>query len=311
MPSKKLKLALVREPQATGRVKEIFEDLKRTLGVPLVPLLYKAYAAYPKFLNLHWSAFKPLLQTEEFFELCDRLRADAYTRVQSYFKVPDLRRQMDSEELSLGARYELNQDIDLLYFLDAPVLLIAVIQMQAFDGPVGQTRPIHSAGRILMRPRPVVVEETAAPPATCKIYQELKQSFGLPALNLDYRVLARWPDFLRDYWNLLKPMVSSPIYQESTQRVRETALGMAGQIPLPIELTLAQLDDAGVGHSDLRSIVQITESLINIFSALMLNITIAKIGLEGGNASATIATATSGDRGEVQTKGDSRTDRAA
>ena len=162
-----------------------------------------------------------------------------------------------------------------------------------------------------MRPRPVVVEETAAPPATCKIYQELKQSFGLPALNLDYRVLARWPDFLRDYWNLLKPMVSSPIYQESTQRVRETALGMAGQIPLPIELTLAQLDDAGVGHSDLRSIVQITESLINIFSALMLNITIAKIGLEGGNASATIATATSGDRGEVQTKGDSRTDRAA
>ena len=283
MASKNLKLALVREPEATGRVKEIFEELKQTLGIPLVPILYKAYAVYPKFLSRHWQAFKPLLLTEEFFDLCERLRADAYTRVHGYLKVPNLRSAMDSEQLSSGARHELIQEVELLYFLDEPVLLVSAIQMQAFDGPIGRTARTHSAGRVPMFPRPVVVEENTAPPQTRKIYEEIKQVFSTPALNLDYRILARWPDFLNDYWNALKPTVTSPIYQQSAQRVQQTALSLARDIPIPIELTLAELEDAGVGHSDLLRIVQITERFVHIFSALMLNVAIAKIGLEGGN----------------------------
>jgi len=46
--------------------------VKAALGMPYVSLLYKAYAAYPKFLDLHWQAFKPVVETQEFFDRADR-----------------------------------------------------------------------------------------------------------------------------------------------------------------------------------------------------------------------------------------------
>ena len=89
MPAKG-KLTLVRESEASGRTSQVFGELKAALGMPYVSLLYKAYAAYPKFLDLHWQAFKPVVETQEFFDLAERLRAEAYTRMHNYFRVPDL-----------------------------------------------------------------------------------------------------------------------------------------------------------------------------------------------------------------------------
>src|ERR671922_534395 len=77
MPLKKGKPALVGEQEAEGSTREIFSEIKQALGVPHVNLVFQAYAAHPRFLELHWRATKPILGTQEFFQLADRLRAEA------------------------------------------------------------------------------------------------------------------------------------------------------------------------------------------------------------------------------------------
>src|SRR5437764_14786037 len=120
MPAKG-KLTLVRESEASGRTSQVFAEVKAALGMPYVSLLYKAYAAYPKFLDLHWQAFKPVVERQEFFDLAGRLRAEAYTRMHNYFRLPDLCVQLTEESFNPGAQPELNRLTETLHAHQPPI----------------------------------------------------------------------------------------------------------------------------------------------------------------------------------------------
>jgi len=52
------KVALVKvveENQATGKVKEVYEDIKKTLGIDFIPNMYKAMANNPEYLVASWN----------------------------------------------------------------------------------------------------------------------------------------------------------------------------------------------------------------------------------------------------------------
>ncbi len=49
------------EEQATGRVKEIYDDIKAELGIDFVPNLYKVMAAKPKYLEATWNKVKGVM----------------------------------------------------------------------------------------------------------------------------------------------------------------------------------------------------------------------------------------------------------
>jgi alkylhydroperoxidase/carboxymuconolactone decarboxylase family protein YurZ len=46
---------MISEEEATGRVKEIYEEIKSTLGIDFVPNLYRVMASKPSFLEANWS----------------------------------------------------------------------------------------------------------------------------------------------------------------------------------------------------------------------------------------------------------------
>ena len=89
------RLKLVSEAEASPPIRAIFDEVRHSLGVSAVPILYQAYAAVPRFLELHWEALRPALNTRAFFRMGERLAAEAYTRAQSYFAIPDLRAQRE------------------------------------------------------------------------------------------------------------------------------------------------------------------------------------------------------------------------
>ncbi len=53
-------IRLMEESQATGRVKDLFEEIKSTLEVPFVPELFRALAARPEQLEAVWAQVKGL-----------------------------------------------------------------------------------------------------------------------------------------------------------------------------------------------------------------------------------------------------------
>ncbi len=52
---------MISEDQATGRVKEIYADIKAQLGIDFVPNLYKVMAAKPGYLEANWNKVKAIM----------------------------------------------------------------------------------------------------------------------------------------------------------------------------------------------------------------------------------------------------------
>ncbi len=55
-------IGMISEEDATGKVKEIYEDIKRALGIEFVPNMYKAMALKPDYLESNWNKIKTVMQ---------------------------------------------------------------------------------------------------------------------------------------------------------------------------------------------------------------------------------------------------------
>ncbi|NIO84998.1 MAG: carboxymuconolactone decarboxylase family protein, partial [Candidatus Aminicenantes bacterium] len=53
---------LISEEEATGKVKEIFEEIKESLGIDFVPNLYRAMAQVPEYLDVQWKKTRAIMQ---------------------------------------------------------------------------------------------------------------------------------------------------------------------------------------------------------------------------------------------------------
>jgi len=280
---KKQKLRLVPESEARGEVLEIYWEIKHVLGIPYVNPMFQAYGAYPEYFKVLWKALRPALQTREFFAAAERLAAEAYTRVHNYLNVPDLSRKMEEIGFSRGAQHELKDVIDLYLYNNSVLLMICGAQMQAFENPGAKARPATEPAEHPSHPdRPILVDERYAPPETRKIYDDIKKTMGAPFLNTSYINFGRWPDFLREYWAALKPVMLTPIYEQNHAAIHHSALALAAELPRPLQLSPTQLEEAGVSQADLSAVIHITDFFLDLLSKQVLNIAFAKIGLEGG-----------------------------
>jgi len=277
------RIVLVPESEAQGRVLEIYQEIKAALGIPQVNLLFQAYGAYPKFLELHWQAIKPILGTAEFFQFAERLRGEAYTRAHNYFAVPDFCEEVKEMQLTQGARQELTEIVELFHYNNPLLLLIVTAQMHAFDeAPLVQRQSSGPAVHPVFTQKPCSVPEERASERVKRVYEDIKRTLRLNFINSDYRALGRFPDFLEAYWEAMKPALALPIYSEHKRRLRESAFSLVAELPFTPQLNIQQMQDAGLEEQEITDIVRITEQFIDLISGLILNVCFAKIGLEGG-----------------------------
>ena len=52
---------VVEESVATGKVKEVYEDIKKTLGIDFVPNMYTAMANNPEYLETTWNKVQAIM----------------------------------------------------------------------------------------------------------------------------------------------------------------------------------------------------------------------------------------------------------
>lgn len=275
------RLKLVSQTEAPPRTREIFGQICDTLGLPTVPVLYQAYAIFPKFLELHWEVFRPALESRQFFLLGARLAAESYTRAHNYFEIHAVPKP-DSSADDPGA-LSIPQVLDYYQYLDPLLLLISTAQMQAFEGPVGDANRAPDTGTHPHFPiAPCLVSPGEATPAIQRIWNDRRRVLDLAFVSEEHRALACWPDFYREYWVSLKSLLQSPVYTDCQYRLGESAWTLVGELPVAIETGISQLLEAGLDAEELSSLARINEALMQSFTGLVLDITFARIAWEGG-----------------------------
>ncbi len=290
MPWNRNKLRMVSESEAKGETAQIFAELKETLGIPHVSMAFRILASFPKFFSLFWKCAKPMLQTGEFFAAAEQIRVQGYNQMKSSFTVPDLDAKLTQLEFTQRAKDEVRDVVELYEYVNPVLLLVMASLMNGFEHPEGTPKhgtlpaehPSHPS-------RPILVDERLAPDPTRKLYDDIKRTMGTPYLNTSYITFGRWPDFLREYWSALKPIIGTPAYDRNRAGLREYAMRAANDLPETIQLPHARLDKAGVGDEERSMVLQTISFFLDLLSKQVLNIAFAKVALEGGTSSAIAA----------------------
>ncbi len=281
------RLKLVSEAEAPPPVCAIFDEVRHSLGVPAVPTLYQAYAAVPEFLELHWQALGPVLKTRQFFHMGERLAAEAYTRAQSYFAIPDLRVAHEPDFTSDGRDSEVGalvRALEYYQYLDPLLTLITVIQMQAFDGAVGSLGDeVENGDPTWFGRAPELAPSEGPSPGLQRIWEKRRRALDLAFVPDEHRAAAMWPGIYQQCWSALKDLVASPLYADCQYRIGESAWGLVGALPVQVETDISRLIEAGVTHEQICFLVQVNESLIGAFTGLLLDVTFMRIACEGGS----------------------------
>lgn len=275
-------MRLVPLSQATGEVLDVYRDSQQLFGVPHVSSFIQFLGGYPRFIDRFWSVVRPVVQSKAFFSCCIRLRANAYTRVHTYFQVPSL--ELQRQQFAPSARDDLKECIDLFLHSLPISLLLASLLSESFDGSAGNASILTTRA-----PDPKMyrlfemVDEESASPAVKAIYADIRSSTSADVLHNVYRALGRWPGFLRSYWSLAKPIVVSELFLYCGSSLERDALAVASELPGPVEFTSADLAELGLSESEISSLSRGTEMFVHSLAAALLNASLAYIAISGGS----------------------------
>ena len=190
----------IREDDATGETAAIFADLRATLGVPLVNLIWRHLATMPGMLAWTWSVVKPMHALPALHRAAEALRAG--------ITLPDGIRQpgavFDAAGVTLDDRHSIHAML-LDYGTANAVNLLSLLLVQAvLAGDVPGGRPAtnsvrQEAAATAPRRLPSLPGPDDLSPSLRSLVLDLDQ-FGrteaTDAVASLYRHLAHWPGFL-------------------------------------------------------------------------------------------------------------------
>jgi hypothetical protein len=213
----------VSEKEATPEITAIFADIKQTLGVPFVNLIWRHLATIPGGLEMTWSLAKPLYDSKTLNASARALRAQT-TLVDRVKPWPD------SVRTTLGlSAHDKSEIVSLLEdygHANSRALLIlsylrASLSANLLSGNKGEHKGPHTSALIdplaeveqnkealikPARPLPAVADLPTNVVALIKILNTFGEPMPSPAEPSLYRHLSYWPSFLAAFWLAVEPL---------------------------------------------------------------------------------------------------------
>jgi len=202
-------VAAVPEAEATGETAELFADLRETLGVPVVNLIWRHLATIPGGLGWAWQSVRPLYVSGAI----DAAVAAHYTGAALPSVPPIPRAVLRSAGIDARAESDIRRVLDSYHRSNAMNLYGLTTLLLRLDGATPSHAPratSHGCPRTIVEgslPRLLMQSEMA--PETAELVGLLnmlgERNNGRIVASM-YRHLAHWPTFLSLFWALVAPL---------------------------------------------------------------------------------------------------------
>jgi hypothetical protein len=235
----------ITEKEANSEVTALFADIKETLGVPFVNLIWRHLATIPGGLAMTWSLAKPLYASKTLNESARTLRRETAL---AHALTP----WPESVRAALGLSLQDKSEIVLLLedygHANSRALLILsylhaslTAQSSALSqGDCDVVRPVTQIDPFAQleknketiikpaRPLPAPSELTAEVAKLIKTLNTFGEPMPSPAEPSLYRHLSYWPSFLAAFWLAVEPMERQGLLLREGINMHERASSMVG-----------------------------------------------------------------------------------
>jgi hypothetical protein len=280
-------IPLVRETEATDeRAREAFRDIKSALRVPLVNLIFQAWAAYPRFLDITWRRLRPSVLTIEFSELAGAINAKVREGTDSW-PIADHADLLRTRSVGENELQRMREIVDLFTEVNPKLAILANAVDMALNripvGGVGTKGPHREEER--ERPKEFrgvrfsLIEERDAPPRVRSIYEDMKITLGLPFIETEYRAMASYPDWLEVWWKDCKPLTQDEQYQALGADIAKSAVEAAKLLPHRLYLSDDLIESCGIDETKRTELRRSNGTFVRLLPGLIMNLEIARRGL--------------------------------
>ncbi|MBC5825718.1 MAG: hypothetical protein GIW99_05790 [Candidatus Eremiobacteraeota bacterium] len=281
-------IALVREEDDKDqRVKEVYRDIKESLRIPFVNVLFQAYAAVPRFLDFTWRRLRPSMLSLRFVDQATSIGSLADRGV-GVWNIADHAAELRARNIGEADIRKMREIVDLFHQVDPRLLVIAVAVRLALAGEevggAGSSGPPsdedkEKVGTDFRGINVSKTDERDAPLRVRTILEEIKTSAGLPFVNNDYRAMAAWPDWLEVWWRDCRPVMCDDRYWGLCRELTEAAHQAALMLPHQLNLASDLLDQYGVSAQERQRVAAVNLVFCETLPGLILNMAIARRGL--------------------------------
>jgi len=261
------------EYRADGKVAEIYEDIKRVLGVPWVGVLFLAYARYPNFLRVLWDGLAPIAGSRAFADGAASLHEGVAEGVKA-LEPPPIAKRLQSVGYAPRELDQIRQLFDVFdhgnnqYALTATMARIAVEGVAVGRaGARGEARP-----QVAAQPFPLVLIEMHHAGADLRaLYEDVMRTVDLPFVNTDYRALARWQSYFATAWRDLKPHVGTEPHETLAAAYHRRCVDIVAALPNPAPLAPETLREAAERDASVDELIAVCRLFQYLIPGLATN----------------------------------------
>lgn len=216
------------EKDATGRIAEIFGEIRHLWGVPYVSAIHRHMATCPGLLEWAWEAVGEAFRTGRAQQA--GLAAASELPIPPLDAIPphalrlwNVPVEANSEIIALCRGFERVAPINMMFAGLTRACLEAAgagSMVADSDGHRVQAKPIHPLPPPLPAPPPLVDLEHADPSLKAAVLTLATVTEGRPFVPGLYRMLAHWPAFAAHIATVLAPRLQSPATLAAANELR-------------------------------------------------------------------------------------------
>ena len=265
----------VYDAEASPALRAIYSEMIAALQVPWVAMITRGYARYPTFFATLWAGMREVCASEAYVRGAEMLMStvDADAAVLPSTPVVQNMRKLGYTHDDLA---NIRNVVDVLSHgnnIYQPLVMAALVLLEGGELSGDSSIPPAFRGRHAPEQRApfIFVEAHHAAAETRALYDEIARTLGLPYINTDYRVLARWPSFLPIAWEALKPNIGAPAWLDLVEAYFQRSVAVAQALPNPGGLTSAVLRQAAEKDAPLGEVLAVARLLNNNIPPLLVN----------------------------------------
>jgi hypothetical protein len=247
------RLEEIPEGKASGLVREYYEDIKSTLRVPMVNLIYRHMATFPEYQEAAWRELRPNLRTLCVWQAAARIQeAASLDRV-----VPISEAALDAVGLDPLDRAKVRETLRVYNGVNPKGLMAITALLSALEGnPVGgHTQPPEllveppELGQPPPDPLLPMADLDRVEPGVMSLLREMSRSLARDEGNIVipslFRHFVPWPGFLALLAVALQPTLESPSFAVRVKLIEKLAHRAVGRWPFPVAVGPEVFEAAG------------------------------------------------------------------
>ena len=283
-----LLLEEISERAATGRIAEIFEDIKQTLRTTQVNLIYRTLAVHETYFAAAWEALRPNASITYFERCADSLRMRMAPPMPE--DVHDFEEELEEECGYSEEQIErINQILDVFNYINPKSLILVDALRGALAGmKIGGVEPGFEEdlkplprGPLPGMVLPELLGRDEAGAEINDIYDRIQRETGFGSVPSIWRALGHYPELLSRAWEFLREEQKKKGF-EITVSLSQGAAGAAAQeFPYSVELSRERALELGCGEDEIDLIEQKLDHFIHLIPRTNVSILLIKAAVAG------------------------------